>query len=120
MCLRTRTYQMRQIMFILILTGCSSFQYYTPSEYPQTHNLSIEFGYIPNKDHAGLCFYDKNAIVIDINHWRLLSPNQKVILLAHEIGHCLYHWEHVNYTDVKGCPTSVMFWQIPPKHCLGE
>lgn len=102
------------------LAGCATTEYYQPIEYLTHNQIKIEFGRITNSEHVGLCFRSEGKIVLDLEYWRKITSEQRAILLAHEIGHCVFDWAHLNVEDEQGCPKSVMNWRIPPQHCLSE
>lgn len=61
---------------------------------------------------AGKCVvtlqYPFREIEININYWKLASFESKLLLLAHEFGHCECGLMHKDLKDKNGCPYSYM------------
>lgn len=65
---------------------------------------------------AGLSYYplDKQNKKIDISTkiWKNLSEEQKIIVIAHELGHSVLHRKHISDMMLDGSPVSMMHPQV--------
>jgi len=63
--------------------------------------LSITFKKVSfakhNKYTLAVCYYKENKIYVDPNKWKTLSPNSKMVLIWHELGHCVLKRPHLDY-----------------------
>ena len=67
-------------------------------------NLQKKYGAI------GICHFEDGYIkvLIDWQHWRKASYYERELLMFHELGHCVFDFEHDNRTDKDGNPVSIM------------
>jgi hypothetical protein len=45
-------------------------------------------------DRAGVCFYWADTIVFDEESWKSYTPNERLSLFLHEVGHCVFGFDH--------------------------
>ena len=90
---------------------------------PMTHRTPIVFGDTGNKNWAGVCNKYKAAkyreIVISEKYWKKMTNNQRLELLAHELGHCDYDLDH-NTLRLNLCPASIMYPKVFGGSCFTD
>ena len=66
------------------------------SEIDKVNNIPIRFASLSSQNAAGMCYFGyTNRIEIDYS-WHNLGDNEKMTLLAHELGHCAWQIDHVH------------------------
>lgn len=72
-----------------------------------------------DKDYLGMCYHRIiNYIRIDKKDFEKLNRKSKVILLAHELGHCECGSSHINGYSKDGCPLHFMNRVAPDRSCI--
>lgn len=69
---------------------------YCPNQY-KTGGESIEFGTRHrNNDEIAYCaiFPFKWKIFVDVDYWKLASPEKKLTIIRHELSHCMLGVDH--------------------------
>ncbi len=67
-------------------------------------SMRVEFGDIhePLKHAVGICWETSpEKIVIDKKFWDKASSEVRKILIFHELGHCVLHRDHYDYSSVR-------------------
>ena len=90
-----------------------------------TSQVPISFANLEGNT-AGVCHYFRMGegpirwgyIEIDEPNWKLMSQNQKVNLIFHELGHCVLGRDHTPKNSVEACPSSFMDDTILSNYCL--
>lgn len=78
--------------------------------------LNINFGKLQNHI-LGTCFLLRNEIIINKKKWKSLDYKGKILLIAHEIGHCSKKKSHINGIDRYGCAKHFMHYSTTGKWC---
>lgn len=79
-------------------------------------DIPIGWGVDMDNELAGVCsVYDSGHREIAINRkiWATLSSAQRTILIAHELGHCLWDRVHLDTHRENNLPTSFMNTYLP-------
>lgn len=83
-------------------------------------NLTIEFGIRDNIKLAGECFSgEMPKIYINQITWNKLTNNQRLVLVMHEMGHCILKLQH-NEEVKNNCPVSYMFPSVLTNNCIEQ
>lgn len=85
-------------------------------KYSNFYLLSVRFASNMEPGVAGVS-YDSNAsrnklINISREVWRSLTEEQKIMLVAHEMGHSVLHRDHVSTVMLDNSPVSIMYPSI--------
>ena len=70
-------------------------------------DFNIQFGSLDGMMY-GQCSFENNTITIDREKWEILSEEQRVWLIFHELGHCLLGRQHKNRIMDNGECISIM------------
>lgn len=73
----------------------------------------------------GFCTFDVQqfSFVIGLkkSYWNKSNPRQRLLLLAHEFGHCdCLKWGHTKTLRQDGCPKHFMYPEMPHKYCINR
>lgn len=78
--------------------------------------LNINFG--NTLDHTlGICYLLRNEVIINKKKWKSLDYKGRILLIAHEIGHCSKKKTHINGLDRYGCAKHFMHYSTTGKWC---
>lgn len=132
---------MRSLFSIILLStitvGCGTFKakklinptflpYYNLFEeyYNIRPKVPINFSKKLKGTTAGKCNYgSKNEspyITVNKDWWTVLTEDQKINLVFHELGHCLLYRKHENGTLADSCPKSFMNDYLVDLDCLDK
>lgn len=65
----------------------------------------------------GRCWNTWGEISINKKNWTNLDHRGKILLIAHEVAHCIKGCKHVNWVDEMGCGKHFMHYQSKGKWC---
>lgn len=89
-------------------------------DFEMLHNkpvrVNIGFEILPDEI-VGLCNHITNTIYIDTHYFEYISYERKLILMYHELGHCVLKRGHVKTKFMDGCPTSLMYHEVLNDTC---
>lgn len=94
-------------------------------------DLIIGFGEadVEGDDHftLGVCYRATNRtpeIVLDINHWEKMSDTRRMLLVYHELGHCVLNRSHIEEEDYDSIMNPILIstsqYEEDPDYFLGE
>ena len=129
--------QLRYTLLILfVLTSCSLFKLrqsdpilmeyvrHFEEQFQMTlHGVSINFDNLTSYDGndnlntIGICTPTGN-MYIDKKFFENASERERLSVIYHEIGHCIFYWEHDDRMMNDYCPASIMTPVIPINYCL--
>jgi hypothetical protein len=85
------------------------------------HKVDIGIGFGRFSDSVvGLCNHITNSITLDKEYWNVISYQKQLVLVYHELGHCILMRNHTSAIFKDGCPTSIMYPEILSDFCIGK
>jgi hypothetical protein len=131
---------MRLIVFlfiILTIMACNTLnKMYRPTEKELNNYLKIfenmtgrnvdypVFFKFEETENAGVCTHTAWGlplyVEINLYQWRMLSEEQRIMLLLHELGHCSLGLKHDNREFKDECPKSLMHKFLAPEICINQ
>lgn len=85
--------------------------------YGKPVNTNIGFEILPDKV-VGLCNHITNTVYIDKYYFEFISYERRLILMYHELGHCVLKRSHKETKFEDGCPTSLMYPEVLNDTCV--
>lgn len=83
-------------------------------------HLEMRFKTYEDKDLTiGQCFPFKGIIHINRERWKTMSEKNRIVLVVHEVTHCVKFELHLgDYDTSLLCPRHYMYKTAPSQHCF--
>ena len=63
------------------------------------------------------CYYNIEEIRVNPKNWEKLNHKDRLLTIAHEVGHCIKKCKHIDGVDYWGCAKHFMYYQDTGKWC---